>query len=120
MINQVLQAVEELTLTSTQVTLGFQPGMTAPPRSLVLWPGNTATVTLPPIATALPNFTTQTNYNVGALSLSITIKSLTGQIVNISGASSTDKIFDTIVISSSGAKATLAASLTDSTWYVVA
>jgi hypothetical protein len=116
MINQILQAIEELTLTSTSVTLGFQPGNTPPPRTLTLWAGNTATVTMPPIATVLPNFTTVLNYNVGAQSLSITIKSLTGQIVNISSAATTETV-ETATISSSNAFATWQASLSDLKWY---
>ena len=118
-INFILQSPEELTLTSTSLTLGYNPGNTYPPRVLVLWPASTATVTLPPIATALPPSGGNANYNVGAQALAITIKSLTGQIVNVSGASSTDKIFDTLVISSSGASVTLLCSLTDSTWYKI-
>lgn len=118
-VNYVLQGLESLTLTSTSVTLGYLPGNTPPPEVLILWPASTATVTLPPINTILPNFTTITNYNPGNNGIILRIKSLTGQVVNISGASATDKIFDTLVISSSGARVTLLASVTDNTWYQI-
>jgi len=116
-INYVIQSLETLTLTNTSITFGLQPGNTEIPRCLILWAAATATVTLPPINTVLPSFTSITNFNVGNNGLSITIKSLTGQVVNVSGASATDKIWDTIVISSSGATATLIASTSDNTWY---
>lgn len=121
MINFILQPIEELTLTHTSLTLGYNPGNTLPPRVLVLWPAATATVTLPPIATALPAAGSTQNYNVGNQSLMITIKSLTGQVVNISCASAaTETLNDTIVISSTNAFATLIASLTDKVWYKIA
>ena len=119
MINSVLQSTEELTLTSTSITLGYQPGNTLPPRTLVVWAASGGTVTLPPIATVLPNFGTVTNYNVGNQSLSITIKSLTGQVISVSSAATTETI-ETATISSSNAKATWQASLSDLKWYVVA
>lgn len=118
-VNYVLQGIESLTITNTQITLGYQPGNTEVSATIILWAAATATITLPPINTVLPNFTTVTNYNVGNNGLKIGIKCLTGQIVNVSGASATDKIWDTIVISSSGARATLLASVTDNTWYLI-
>ena len=117
MINFIQQSPEQLTLTSTSVTLGYNPGNTYPPRVLVLYPGATATVTLPPINTTLPT-ATSTNYAVGAGPLMITIKSLSGSVVNVSG-NGTDAINDAIVISSTNAVATLVASMTDKTWYKI-
>jgi hypothetical protein len=117
--NFVNQGLNELTLTSTSVTFGYNSGNLAPVENLVLWAASTATVTLPPIATTLPT-NTNTNYQTGAQTLKIGIKCLTGQIVNISGSAVTgDKIWDAIVISSSGAHVTLLGSLTDNTWYSI-
>jgi len=119
MINYVQQSLEELTLTSTSVTLGYSPGQTVPPGTLVLWPAATATVTLPPINTTLPT-TAGGNYTTGAQSLKISIKSLTGQVVNVSSASTTDTFGGAaIVISSSNALATFLSSTTDSKWYLL-
>ena len=124
MENFIQQSQHEITITSTSVTLGYAVGNTEVPRVLVLWPAATATVTLPPIPTTIPTGTTNpvslANYNPGAQSLIITIKSLTGQVVNLSAASG-DVFYtgDTIVISSSGARASLVSSLSDRTWYLI-
>lgn len=120
MINFIQQQPESLTITSTSVTLGYLSGQTYPPAELVIWAASTATVTLPPIATTLPS-NSNTNYQVGSQSLKIGIKSLTGQIVNVSGSGVTgDKIWDgQPVISSSGAHVTFLGSLADGIWYQV-
>jgi hypothetical protein len=120
MINYIQQQPESLTITSTSITLGYLSGQIYPPGELVVWAASTCTITLPPIATTLPT-NSNTNYQVGSQTLKIGIKSLTGQIVNISGSAVTgDKIWDgQPVISSSGAHISLLGSLSDGTWYLV-
>jgi len=125
MVNQIQQSPEQLTLTSTSVTLGYAPGNTEVPRVLCLWAAATATVTLPPINTTIPTGSTSpaslANYAPGAQSLSVTIKGLTGSVINVSCAG-TDKFYAgdaAVVISSTGSKASWVASTTDSVWYAL-
>lgn len=124
-INTIQQSLDQLTLTSTSVTLGYQPGNTEVPKVLCLWAASTATVTLPPINTTIPTGTTApvslANYNPGAQPLTIEIKCLTGSVVNVS-ASGTDKFYagdSAIVISSTGAHAAWVGSATDGVWYAI-
>jgi hypothetical protein len=118
--NYVQQPIQTVTITSTSITLGYLPNETPPPEELVIWAASACTVTLPPIATTLPS-NTNTNFQVGSQSMKIGIKSLTGQVINISGSQVTfDKIWDgQPVISSSGAHITFLGSLSDGAWYTV-
>ncbi len=116
MINPVSYGVDSLTLVSG-VTLGFGPGMTAPPRLLVIVPTAATAITLPTIGPTPPTppGTPGTSPGVGD-GYQITIRNGAAYAVTVSAASG-NTLADSLVMNYTGCQETLQACEANSKWY---
>ena len=118
MINSISQGAETLTVTAS-TTLGYGPGLTAPPRLLLCNPSASMNVVLPTIPSVLPNppGTPGTAPGTGD-GLIITIRNLTSYNVTVTAGGS-DSINDAPMVNGAGATASLIANLGGGKWYSI-
>ena len=116
MINPISQGQETLVVTST-TTLGYGPGMTAPPRLLLCNATAAMAVVLPVIPPVMPTApgTPGTNAGTGD-GLMITIRNLANYNVTVTAGGS-DTVFDATPINAAGSAVTLMACLSKGYWY---
>lgn len=116
MYNPVSYGVDALTLAGP-VTLGFNPGMTAPARLIVITPTANTSITLPPIAPTPPTApgTPGTSPGVGD-GYMITIRSAASYNVTVSAASG-NTLADNLVMNYVGDIESLMACESNTKWY---
>jgi len=118
MYNPISYGADSLTL-ATGVTLGFGPGMTAPPRLLFITPTAATGITLPAIAPVPPNPPGTLGTTPGvADGFLLSIRNNANYAVTVSAASG-ETLADNMVLSYTGAIETLQACAINKTWYRV-
>ncbi len=122
-INAVLTQVEKIQFTTGPVTLGYGPGMTVPPRTLVCNAASDITVTLPLTTVTLPLLGQGSNTKtitpgIGAGYLLTILNISSTGIVTIVAATG-DTLVDVPVLNAQYTSVDVCSSDTNSTWYRV-
>ena len=116
MVNPVSYGVDALTLTNG-VTLGFGPGMTAPPRLLVITPTANTAITLPAITPTQPSAPGTPGTSPGvADGFIITIRNAAAYNVTVAAATG-NTLADTLMLNYNGSIETIQACSSNTKWY---